>query len=249
LEGNVFFLFFFSIISKRVYFAGEKKTGCGNRKVWIQGQDHSRLTKSMQPHADGSGGSSGAKRPPHVLTALCLDRRLAAASALEGGASRVRPAKSTGYRADLLQEPEKKKDTTLSDVCKRLVAGGIAGAIAKTAIAPLDRTKIIFQTHPEKKFSLRAVTLELVRFLAAAAPSPCRNPSSALPHQYILPACRQDAFFLSHPRAFRHACARPRCGETQVWHGGLGSATGRLHGSLRTHSIYREHTLSIETTF
>ena len=203
----------------------------------------------MQPHADGSGGSSGAKRPPHVLTALCLDRRLAAASALEGGASRVRPAKSTGYRADLLQEPEKKKDTTLSDVCKRLVAGGIAGAIAKTAIAPLDRTKIIFQTHPEKKFSLRAVTLELVRFLAAAAPSPCRNPSSALPHQYILPACRQDAFFLSHPRAFRHACARPRCGETQVWHGGLGSATGRLHGSLRTHSIYREHTLSIETTF
>eukprot|EP00802_Teleaulax_amphioxeia_P017013 Tamp_17154.p1 GENE.Tamp_17154~~Tamp_17154.p1 ORF type:complete len:379 (-),score=38.46 Tamp_17154:275-1375(-) len=117
----------------------------------------------MQPHAAGAGATAaGGERPPHFLAALSLDRRLAAASALEGGASSLRPApNSTGYRADLLQEPEKKQDTTVSDVGKRLFAGGIAGAIAKTAIAPLDRTKIIFQTHPSKKFSFRNVAREL----------------------------------------------------------------------------------------
>ncbi len=59
-----------------------------------------------------------------------------------------RPGKSTHtYRADLLQEPEKHHmDSSVMDVSKRLIAGGIAGSLAKSVIAPLDRTKIIFQT-------------------------------------------------------------------------------------------------------
>ncbi|EKX40197.1 hypothetical protein GUITHDRAFT_113677 [Guillardia theta CCMP2712] len=73
-------------------------------------------------------------------------------------------AKAQRYRPDLLQDPEKAKDSTVVDVTKRLVAGGIAGAWAKTAIAPLDRTKIIFQTS-EKKFCARNVVIEMVEIV------------------------------------------------------------------------------------
>ncbi len=46
------------------------------------------------------------------------------------------------------------------NLTKSLAAGGLAGAIAKTVIAPLDRVKIIFQTT-DKKFTARAVVKQL----------------------------------------------------------------------------------------
>jgi hypothetical protein len=100
-------------------------------------------------------------------------RWLGAASALESTSRLAQNNSLPNYRADLLQEPEKKTypETSISDVSKRLFAGGIAGAIAKTAIAPLDRVKIIFQTHPSKVFSLANVVKELV-----LSPMPFRNP-------------------------------------------------------------------------
>ena len=66
------------------------------------------------------------------------------------------------YRADLLQEPEHAAHHHgWQDVSKRLIAGGIAGSLAKTVIAPLDRTKIIFQTS-EKIFSARNAVAEMI---------------------------------------------------------------------------------------
>ena len=127
------------------------------------------------------GFRQGACRPEWLRVDAGQEKRTAhawravAASALEGS-SAPRPSKkaSHSFRADLLQEPEKKTDTTPLDVGKRLLAGGIAGAIAKTAIAPLDRVKIIFQTHPTKPFSLRNVVLELV---ATPCSPPPRSPA------------------------------------------------------------------------
>ena len=40
-------------------------------------------------------------------------------------------------------------------------AGAMGGAIAKTSIAPLDRTKIYFQTHPERNYRIKGA----IRFL------------------------------------------------------------------------------------
>lgn len=43
---------------------------------------------------------------------------------------------------------------------KRIIAGGLAGMIAKTVVAPVDRIKILFQVTNEK-FSFRKVPLEV----------------------------------------------------------------------------------------
>lgn len=71
------------------------------------------------------------------------------------------PKSTISYRADLLQQPDKNSiENSAIDVSKRLVAGGIAGSLAKSAIAPLDRTKIIFQTST-KVFNARNVIHEM----------------------------------------------------------------------------------------
>jgi hypothetical protein len=47
---------------------------------------------------------------------------------------------------------------------KRFIAGGIAGAVAKTAIAPLDRVKILFMTNM-RTFTYTKAKEETIRIL------------------------------------------------------------------------------------
>ena len=47
---------------------------------------------------------------------------------------------------------------------KKFIAGGFAGAIAKTAIAPMDRVKLLFITNP-RKFDYTRVIAESYRIL------------------------------------------------------------------------------------
>ena len=59
------------------------------------------------------------------------------------------PAEGVGSSRD--QKPQ--LSNTMMIVTS-LAAGGCAGALAKTTIAPLDRCKIYFQTHPEKNYRM-----------------------------------------------------------------------------------------------
>ncbi|KAH9254251.1 hypothetical protein BASA81_007852 [Batrachochytrium salamandrivorans] len=54
---------------------------------------------------------------------------------------------------------------------QELVAGAMAGAVGKTMIAPLDRTKIIFQTSQSRPFSWSAVRGELNRIVTEEGPA------------------------------------------------------------------------------
>ena len=43
---------------------------------------------------------------------------------------------------------KRRHSTDLLDILTSMTSGALAGAVAKTTIAPLDRTKIIFQSKP-----------------------------------------------------------------------------------------------------
>lgn len=48
-------------------------------------------------------------------------------------------------------------EMTITGAFESVAAGSMAGAVAKTVIAPLDRIKIIYQVSPERQFRLRQV--------------------------------------------------------------------------------------------
>ena len=61
------------------------------------------------------------------------------------------------------QHTEVTSRNSVSQVGLTILAGGIAGIVAKTASAPMDRIKIIFQTDSTRPFSLRSAAHEARR--------------------------------------------------------------------------------------
>ena len=54
-----------------------------------------------------------------------------------------------------------------------LFAGGIAGACAKTIIAPADRVKILYQVHPDRKFTIPHAVRQESQLCATRACGDC----------------------------------------------------------------------------
>lgn len=54
---------------------------------------------------------------------------------------------SNGHKETIKDLRRKPKSGEFLDVLTSMTSGALAGAVAKTTIAPLDRTKIIFQSE------------------------------------------------------------------------------------------------------
>ena len=98
-------------------------------------------------------------RHPHTLqTSLPVDVKRTASMTRYGttSGSALSPfwAHVAGPQPSESPKNEASKEAPVSNT-QSLVAGALAGAMAKTAAAPLDRVKILYQVNSSRSFTLR----------------------------------------------------------------------------------------------
>ena len=104
------------------------------------------------------------KGPFSVAIAFTLNDRLKGAI---GGWWAAQPEAAATFREEIRKIdncPEAVPRMKLTPI-ESLLAGGVAGAVAKTLIAPADRVKILYQVTPGRPFSLTSAWLTGVKIL------------------------------------------------------------------------------------
>ena len=105
-----------------------------------------------------------------------------------------------------------------------LIAGGCAGAVAKTVIAPADRVKIIYQVDPDRRFTLRGA-LGTARSIVAAEGVAGLWRGNGVMMARVVPYA--GVTFLAYPRyeaAFSNALEFGRGGGSEEGEGGGGGS-------------------------
>eukprot|EP01083_Nonionella_stella_P016366 45721_1 len=100
-----------------------------------------------------------------------------------------------------------------------LISGGIAGALAKTTIAPADRVKILYQVSSERRFSLRAALRSVSKILENEGVLGLWRGNAAtmvrvIPHASILffSFSRYERFYMNYRRSEMTPMSRFCCG-------------------------------------